>query len=197
MGRHRVIGMNGRSVCGMSGWPQRKRRVAQVTPLGLASSIVSVSHTDVGRATVEASAHEVFAALVDAEARTIWLPPAGMSGRFDWFDATPGGGYRMTLSYDDEETRGKSTANTDVVEVRFIAVDEPRRVVEEVDFVSDDPDFAGTMTMTWSLQPVDGRTRVTVTATGVPDGISSEDHVMAFASTLSNLNQYVQRGRAS
>ncbi len=38
---------------------------------------------------------------------------------------------------------------------------------------------------------------MTITATGVPDGISSEDHVMAFASTLSNLNQYVQGGLAS
>lgn len=163
--------------------------------LGLTLSILSVSHTDVGRVNVEAPASEVFAALVDAEARTIWLPPAGMSGRFDWFDARPGGGYRMTLAYDDEATRGKSAENTDVVEVRFIAVDEPRKLVEEADFVSDDPAFAGTMTMTWSLEPVDGGTRVTITATGVPDGISSEDHVMAFASTLSNLNQYLKGGR--
>ncbi len=103
----------------------------------------------------------------------------------------------MTLAYDDEATHGKYAENTDVVEVRFIAVDEPRRLVEEADFVSDDPAFAGTMTMTWSLEPVDGGTRVTITATGVPDGISSEDHVMAFASTLSNLNQYVQGGLAS
>ena len=65
-----------------------------------------MSHMDVGRATVEAPADEVFAALVDAEARTIWLPPAGMSGRFDRFDARPGGGYRMTLAYDDEATHG-------------------------------------------------------------------------------------------
>ena len=156
-----------------------------------------MGHTDVGRAVVQAAPGEVFAALVDETARAAWLPPAGMSGRFDRFDARPGGGYRMTLAYDDEATHGKYAENTDVVEVRFIAVDEPRRLVEEADFVSDDPAFAGTMTMTWSLEPVDGGTRVTITATGVPDGISSEDHVMAFASTLSNLNQYVQGGLAS
>ena len=155
-----------------------------------------MSHTDVGRATIEASPHEVFAALVDAQARSVWLPPAGMSGRFDWFDARPGGGYRMTLAYDDEATCGKSTQDTDVVEVRFVAVDEPRKLVEEAVFVSDDPSFAGTMTMTWSLDPVEAGTQVTITATGVPDGISSEDHVMAFASTLKNLNQYVQGGPA-
>ena len=150
-----------------------------------------------GRATVEAPADEVFAALVDAEARTAWLPPAGMSARFDWFDATPGGGYRMTLAYDDEATRGKSVENTDVVEVRFIALDPPRRLVEEADFVSDDPDFAGTMRMTWTLEPIDGGTLVTITATGVPDGISSEDHVTAFASTLSNLDRYLEDNRTA
>lgn len=160
-------------------------------------SIMAMSHTDVGRATIDAPPNEVFAALVDAEARTVWLPPAGMSGRFDWFDARPGGGYTLTLTYDDEATRGKSVENTDVVEVRFTTVDEPRQLVEEADFVSDDPNLAGTMTMSWSLEPVDRGTLVTITATDVPDGISTEDHVTAFASTLSNLDMYVKNGRAS
>jgi uncharacterized protein YndB with AHSA1/START domain len=158
-------------------------------------SIMAMSHTDVGRATIDAPPNEVFAALVDAEARTVWLPPAGMSGRFDWFDARPGGGYTLTLTYDDEATRGKSVKNTDVVEVRFTAVEEPRQLVEEADFVSDDPNLAGTMTMSWSLEPVDRGTLVTITATDVPDGISSEDHVTAFASTLSNLDMYVKNTR--
>jgi uncharacterized protein YndB with AHSA1/START domain len=160
-------------------------------------SIMAMSHTDVGRAIIDAPPNEVFAALVSAEARTVWLPPAGMSGRFDWFDARPGGGYTLTLTYDDEATRGKSAENTDVVEVRFTAVDEPRQLVEEADFVSDDPNLAGTMTMSWSLEPVDRGTLVTITATDVPDGISSEDHVTAFASTLSNLDMYVKNSRAS
>lgn len=148
-----------------------------------------------GRAVVDAPLDEVFAALVDEAARTAWLPPAGMSGRFSWFDARPGGGYRMTLSYDDATTRGKSGQNTDVVEARFVSMDEPHRLVEEADFVSDDPDLAGTMTMTWSLEPVDAGTLVIITATDVPDGISSEDHAMAFESTLSNLDAYVTRNR--
>jgi uncharacterized protein YndB with AHSA1/START domain len=164
-------------------------------PPASTSSIEAVSHTDVGLAAVDASPIEVFAALVDVEARTVWLPPAGMSGTFSWFDARPGGGYRLTLTYDDEATRGKSAENADVVEVRFTAVDEPRQVVEEADFVSDDPSLAGTMTMTWSLEPADQGTLVTITATDVPDGISSEDHAAAFASTLSNLDKYLQDSR--
>lgn len=154
-----------------------------------------MTHTDTGRVLVEAPREVVFAALVDEAARIEWLPPAGMSGRFSWFDARPGGGYRLTLTYDDESTQGKSGGNSDVVEVRFVRIDESSRIVEEADFVSDDPDLAGTMTMTWSLEPVDGGTLVVITATDVPDGISSDDHAAAFASTLSNLSDYVTRSQ--
>ncbi len=140
---------------------------------------------------VNAPRDEVFAALVDEAARTVWLPPTGMSGQFSWFDAKPGGGYRLTLTYDNDATQGKSGENTDVVEVRFTAVDRPCRLVEEADFVSEDPNLTGTMTMTWSLEPMDGETFVTITATDVPEAISSQDHATAFASTLSNLNAYV------
>lgn len=33
---------------------------------------------------MSAAQADVFAALVDVDARTIWLPPTGMSGSFDW-----------------------------------------------------------------------------------------------------------------
>ena len=47
------------------------------------------------------------------------------------------------------------------------------------------------MTLTWSLEPVDGGALVSITATDVPDASSSEDHATAFAATLSNVNGYV------
>jgi uncharacterized protein YndB with AHSA1/START domain len=130
--------------------------------------------------------------MVDPEARTVWLPPTGMTGRFEWFDARAGGGYRMVLEYDDTSQIGKSEQNRDVTEVRFAAVEPPHRIVEQVDFVSDDPRFAGTMSMTWAVEAVGTGSRVTVTATDVPDGISSADHATAFASTLANLDAYVR-----
>jgi uncharacterized protein YndB with AHSA1/START domain len=151
-----------------------------------------MTHTDSADTVIAAPPEAVFAALTDVVARTAWLPPAGMTGRFEWFDARTGGGYRMVLEYDDTSVVGKSEQNRDVVEVRFAAVEPPRRIVEEVDFVSDDPLFAGTMTMTWSVEAVATGTRVEVTATEVPDGISSEDHAAAFASTLANLDRYVR-----
>lgn len=154
-----------------------------------------MTHTDVGHATIDAPPERVFAALVDQSARTAWLPPRGMSGRFSWFDARPGGGYRLTLSYDDPSTPGKSGGNQDVVTVRFEVIDPPHRIVELAEFASGDPDLAGAMTMTWSLEPAGHRTRVTITAADVPDSIASSDHVAAFASTLANLNAYLSDPR--
>jgi uncharacterized protein YndB with AHSA1/START domain len=152
----------------------------------------STPRTDSAEVVVAAAPEVVFAALTDAGARAAWLPPTGMTGRFEWFDARPGGGYRMVLAYDDAAVVGKSEQNTDVTEVRFAAVDPPHRIVEEVDFVSDDPRFAGTMTMTWTVEASGGGSRVTVTATGVPDGISKADHASAFASTLANLDAHLR-----
>jgi hypothetical protein len=40
-------------------------------------------------------------ALVDPDALTAWLPPNGMTGRFERFDARPGGSYRLVLTYAD------------------------------------------------------------------------------------------------
>jgi uncharacterized protein YndB with AHSA1/START domain len=43
----------------------------------------------------------VFAALTDPKAVVVWLPPDGMTGRFEHFDARPGGSYRLGLTYAD------------------------------------------------------------------------------------------------
>lgn len=132
--------------------------------------------------------------MVDPTALAAWLPPAGMSGRFDHFDARPGGSYRMVLTYDDPAVAGKSGGSEDVVEARFLAVDTDRRVVQAVDFVSDDPALAGTMTMTWSVSPTADGALVEIQADDVPDGISPEDHGDDMASSLANLARFLKDG---
>lgn len=101
--------------------------------------------------------------------------------------------YRLVLTYDDASgSPGKATADSDVVEARYVDIVPDVRVVQEVDF-SDDPAFAGTMTMTWEVTAVDGGTRVDITAEGVPDGISAENHAAGRASSLANLAEHVER----
>jgi uncharacterized protein YndB with AHSA1/START domain len=150
--------------------------------------------TDQASRDVPASAERVYAALTDPEALAAWLPPDGMTGRFEHYDARPGGSYRMVLTYDDPSgAPGKTTADADVVEARFVELVPDTRIVTEVDFVSDDPAFAGTMTGAWTLEPTADGTRVTITAHNVPDGISAEAHAEGLASSLLNLEAYLER----
>jgi len=153
-----------------------------------------VPRTDRASRVIAAPLERVYAALVDPDALVAWLPPEGMSGRFERFDARPGGSYRMVLTYADASgAPGKATADSDIVEGRFLDVVPGARVVQAVDFVSDDPAYAGTMTMTWEVTAVDAGARVGIRADDVPDGISAQDHAAGLASSLANLAAYLER----
>jgi uncharacterized protein YndB with AHSA1/START domain len=150
--------------------------------------------TDRGSRVIAASHERVWAALLDPGALLAWLPPGEMTGRFERFDARPGGSYRMVLTYPAASgAPGKASADSDIVEARFIDIVPGERIVQAVDFVSDDPANAGTMTMTWQVTPVDAGTRVDIIAEDVPDGISADDHAAGLASSLTKLAAYLQQ----
>ncbi|MCL2584186.1 MAG: SRPBCC family protein [Streptosporangiales bacterium] len=152
-----------------------------------------MTRTDAGSRVIAVPPERVFAAFVDQDALTEWLPPDGMHGRFERFDVRPGGSYRLVLTYDDPSTvQGKATADSDIVEVRYVDIVPGVRVVQAVDFVSDDPANAGTMTMTWEITPVGAGTRVDIRADDVPDGISAEDHAAGLSSSLAKLAAYLE-----
>ena len=135
---------------------------------------------------IAALREEVFRAFTDPGMLASWLPPEGMSGHLEHIDARPGGSFRLVLTYESGEG-GKTTADTDVTDTRIVALDEPRRVVWEVEFESEDPAYAGTMFMEWTLDAVQGATEVTVEATDVPSGIDPDDHVRGLTSSLAQL----------
>jgi uncharacterized protein YndB with AHSA1/START domain len=152
-----------------------------------------MTRTDTASRVIAAAPDRVYAAFVDPEALTAWLPPDGMSGRFEWFDARPGGSYRLVLTYADASAApGKSTADSDIVEADFVDIVPGVRVVQAVTFVSDDPAQAGVMTMTWEATPVDDGTRVEFRADDVPTGISAEDHAAGMNSSLANLAEHLE-----
>ena len=150
--------------------------------------------TDTGSRVVAAPPERVWTALTDPEALLAWLPPDGMTGRFERFDARPGGSYRMVLTYSDAAgAPGKATADSDIAEARFVDIVPGERVVQAVEFVSDDPAYAGTMIMTWEITATSAGTRVTIVAKDVPDGISAEDHAAGLNSSLAKLAAYLER----
>jgi uncharacterized protein YndB with AHSA1/START domain len=141
---------------------------------------------------VDAPVERVFAALVDRTALQTWLAPEGMTARFERFEPVTGGSYRLVLTYTDASTSpGKTSADADVVEARYREIVPGVRVVQEIDFVSDDPAFSGTMTMTWSVCETPAGTRVEFVADDVPTGISAEDHDAGMTSSLDNLARFL------
>lgn len=141
---------------------------------------------------MDADAERVFAALLDPAQLQEWLPPRGMTGRFERFDPRPGGSYRLVLTYLDGAGVGKATPDSDIVEATFIEIEPNARVVQAIDFPSDDSSYTGTMIMTWEVSAHPDGTQVTIRADDVPAGISSEDHLAGMTSSLAQLAAFVE-----
>jgi uncharacterized protein YndB with AHSA1/START domain len=141
---------------------------------------------------VAASPDAACAAFLDADALVAWLPPDGMTGELDDADLREGGGFTMTLTYDEPTGAGKTTAESDVTRVAIVEVEKDRKVVWSVGFESDDPDYDGRMTMTWTFAALDGGTRVAVDVTDVPPGIDPDVHAQGIKASLANLARHVE-----
>ena len=148
--------------------------------------------TDCASRVIDASPQSIYRAFIDPEALASWLPPQGMTGRMHAFDARPGGSYRMTLTYRDAGHAGKTSENSDTVGGRFLELVPNEKIVQEVEFQSDDAAFAGTMTMTWSIAAVPGGSEVTIRCENVPEGIRKEDHDAGLKSSLDNLAAFTE-----
>ena len=138
---------------------------------------------------IGAAPETLYGAFLDPDALAAWLPPAEMTGVVHAFDARVGGGYRMSLFYPPAErsVRGKTTESEDMVEVRFVELVPARRIVEAVRFVSDDAAFGGEMTLTVTLEPVPGGTKVTLTFDDLPPGLRPEDNDVGARLSLEQL----------
>jgi len=144
--------------------------------------------------TIKAPRRSIYQAFLDPEAMASWLPPEGMTGRVCMLDAREGGAYRMSLTYADpnHSTRGKTSKHTDVVRGRFIELRPHERIVQRVEFESEDPAFAGAMTIHWTFVDVPGGTEVTIVCENVPEGIRPDDHATGMRSTLENLAAFTE-----
>src|SRR5688500_19006291 len=101
---------------------------------------------------------------MNPEAMAVWRPPEGMRATIFEFEPREGGVFRMALEYESEahDLPGKSSEHADIVQGRFGALVPGRRIVERVEFDAGDPAFAGTMTVTTTLEPVAGGTEVNI-----------------------------------
>jgi uncharacterized protein YndB with AHSA1/START domain len=127
---------------------------------------------------IKARPEQVYEAFVDPAALLTWLTPGNMTGEIHEFDARVGGGYQMSLYYppDERTFRGKTADREDRVNVRFVELTPPHRIVEAVSFVTKDPSLLGEMALTATLDAVAGGTEVTLMFENLPPGLRPEDN---------------------
>ncbi|SEE57285.1 Uncharacterized conserved protein YndB, AHSA1/START domain [Rhizobiales bacterium GAS191] len=150
--------------------------------------------TDSASRVIRASPRTIYRALLDPAAVASWRPPDGMEGQIYAFDPREGGTFRMSFAYTDADhtVRGKTSEHADMFQGRFLELVPDERVVELVEFESDDPAFAGAMTIITTLAAVSGGTEVTILCENVPSGIRPSDHQTGMMSTLKNLAAFTE-----
>ena len=97
----------------------------------------------------------------------------------------------MPLFYRENERlfRGKTSEKEDLVDVRFVALTPPHRIVEAVTFVTNDAAFSGEMTMTATFEAVSDGTKVTLAFENLPPGLRAEDNERGAELSLRQLAQ--------
>jgi uncharacterized protein YndB with AHSA1/START domain len=145
--------------------------------------------TDTVSRVILASTRMLYRAHLDPEMMANWRTPEGMRGEILAFDGRLGGGYRMALHYQSlpEGARGKSGPSIDRFSGVFEELIPDEKIVERVQFETDDPAFAQPMVITTSLRSVIGGTKITVACSNVSSAISQDDHIKGLTGALRNL----------
>ncbi|MEO5997773.1 MAG: SRPBCC family protein [Chitinophagaceae bacterium] len=143
---------------------------------------------------IRASPQKIYKAFIDHLAIAVWRPPEGMKCEIYEFNPYEDGTYRMSFGYKDtnHDVSGKTSEHADVFQGRFLELVPGKRIVELIEFESDDPAFAGEMTITTSLTSLGGGTEVTFLCENVPTGIQPEDHYEGMTSSLKNLAEFTE-----
>lgn len=142
---------------------------------------------------IKAPRAEVYRALLDPQAIPLWKVPDGMSCQVHSFDATEGGTFRISLTYDTPTDTGKTTAHTDTYHGRFAKLVPNGQIVEVDQFETDDPSMQDEMTVTFTLVDADdGGTDLHAVHEGVPDGVSPADNELGWQMSLAKLADLVE-----
>lgn len=143
---------------------------------------------------IRAPRERVYRALVDARAVAIWMVPTGMTSHVHAFDAREGGAFRISLTYDAPTGTGKTTDHTDTFHGRFTSLVPNERVVEVVEFETDDAAMQGEMTITYALVDANGETELVAEHANLPPGLSAADNELGWRISLAKLAEFVEAG---
>ena len=117
---------------------------------------------------INAPQERVYRALLDAEAVRTWMVPTGMTSEAHAFEPWEGGAIHISLTYEEPTGAGKTTAHTDTYHGGFVKLAPNERVVETVEFETDDPAMQGEMTIAMTLADAEGGTEIVAVHDGLP-----------------------------
>jgi uncharacterized protein YndB with AHSA1/START domain len=120
------------------------------------------------------------------------MVPDEMTSEVHSFDAREGGTFRISLTYDEPTTAGKTTSQTDTFHGRFVKLVPNIEMVQAVEFESDDPSMAGEMTITYTLADADGGTDIVAVHENIPPGVAPSDNELGFRMSLDKLAKLVE-----
>ncbi len=135
----------------------------------------------------------VYGALLDPEAVRRWMVPDGMTSEIEIFEPWEGGTFRISLTYDLPTTAGKTTSQTDSFHGRFAELVPDTKVVQIVEFETEDPAMLGEMTITYTLADAADGTHLAGLHENLPPGLDPADNELGWSMSLGKLAALVER----
>ncbi|HUF16314.1 MAG TPA: SRPBCC family protein [Acidimicrobiia bacterium] len=145
---------------------------------------------------LQASPSVVYDALIDPEAVRQWMVPDGMTSMVHSFDAREGGTFRISLTYDVPTGTGKTDPQTDTFHGRFVELVPDEKVVQVIEFESEDPSMAGEMTIIYRLRDAGDGTDLEGTHENLPPGVRPEDNETGWRMSFDKLARLVESGNS-
>ena len=132
---------------------------------------------------LRASPERVYRAFLDADAMAKWLPPNGFTGKVHQLDAKVGGTYKMSFT-------NFSTGKSHSFGGTFLELT-PYQLIRYTDKF-DDPNMAGEIQTTITLNQVSVGTEMNVVQEGVPGVIPAEACYLGWQESLVLLAKLVE-----
>src|SRR5690554_1586849 len=152
-----------------------------------------MDRTSINSKEIQADIETVWNAFTEKKALEYWLAPYGMTGKIHDFDLKVGGGYEMSLYYKDNKTQGKTSGNEDRFSATFTEIKPFERIVQTINFQSDNSKFKDEMTMQVQLDKLDtNSTKVTIIFRNIPTGIDPKDNEDGTEQSLQNLAKFIE-----
>jgi len=129
----------------------------------------------------------IYKAFVDGAAMAKWLPPNGYTAKVYHLDAKVGGTFRM--SFTNFESDGEMFFHGEYLELK------PGEKLRYTDRF-EDPNLAGTITVTVLLTAVSCGTEIDITQEGIPDIIPLEMCYLGWQDSLRQLADLVETAAA-